>query len=100
MGASFRAQNSGKRSLTLSLKSMKGKYVFMRLVKTADVVVESLRLSVMERDSRSNRYDFWYGHYPHRYHMVTAHRTLTYFFPAVWAGLPTGSVDSGAGLRK
>ena len=25
-------------------------------------------------DLGSNRYDFRYGHYPHRYHMVTAHQ--------------------------
>jgi hypothetical protein len=34
-----------------------------------------------------------------QYHMVTAHRLLTHCFPAVWAGLTTGYVASGAGLR-
>jgi hypothetical protein len=52
------------------------------------------------RDLGSNRYDFRYGHYPHSYHMVTAHRLLTDCFAAVWAGLPTGYVASGAGYRK
>ena len=48
------------------------------------------------RDLWSYRYDIRYGHYPHRYHMVTAHRLLTDCFSAVWAGLPTGYVASGA----
>jgi hypothetical protein len=41
-----------------------------------------------------------YGHCPHRYHMVTAHRLLTHCIPAEWAGLATRYVASGAGLRK
>jgi CoA:oxalate CoA-transferase len=49
MGASFLAQNAGKRSLTLNLKSSKGREVFRRLVATADVVVENFRPGVMER---------------------------------------------------
>lgn len=49
MGVSFLAQNPGKRSLTLNLKSPKGKEVFLRLVKTADVVVENFRPGVMDR---------------------------------------------------
>jgi CoA:oxalate CoA-transferase len=49
MGASFLAQNAGKRSLTLNLKSAKGREVFRRLVATADVVVENFRPGVMER---------------------------------------------------
>jgi CoA:oxalate CoA-transferase len=49
MGASFLAQNAGKRSLTLNLKSAKGGEVFSRLVATADVVVENFRPGVMER---------------------------------------------------
>ena len=35
MGASFLAQNAGKRSITLNLKSAAGKGVFRRLVGTA-----------------------------------------------------------------
>jgi crotonobetainyl-CoA:carnitine CoA-transferase CaiB-like acyl-CoA transferase len=49
MGASFLAQNAGKRSLTLNLKSAKGRDVFHRLVATADVVVENFRPGVMDR---------------------------------------------------
>src|SRR5215470_7705807 len=43
MGASFLAQNAGKRSLTLDLKAPRGKEVFHRLVADADVVVENFR---------------------------------------------------------
>jgi formyl-CoA transferase len=49
MGVSFLAQNPGKRSLTLNLKSPAGKEVFKRLVRTADVVVENFRPGVMDR---------------------------------------------------
>src|SRR5882757_7999397 len=49
MGASFLAQNAGKRSITLNLKSSKGREAFIRLVATADVVVENFRPGVMER---------------------------------------------------
>jgi crotonobetainyl-CoA:carnitine CoA-transferase CaiB-like acyl-CoA transferase len=49
MGASFLAQNAGKRSLTVSLKSRAGKALFRRLVATADVVVENFRPGVMDR---------------------------------------------------
>ncbi len=49
MGASFLAQNAGKRSVTINLKSEPGKAVFRRLVATADVVIENFRPGVMER---------------------------------------------------
>jgi CoA:oxalate CoA-transferase len=49
MGASFLAQNAGKRSITLNLKSAKGRDAFSRLLATADVVVENFRPGVMER---------------------------------------------------
>ncbi len=49
MGASFLAQNSGKRSITINLKSPGGKDIFKRLAKGADVVVENFRPGVMER---------------------------------------------------
>jgi crotonobetainyl-CoA:carnitine CoA-transferase CaiB-like acyl-CoA transferase len=49
MGASFLAQNAGKRSITLNLKSAKGRDAFSRLVGTADVVVENFRPGVMQR---------------------------------------------------
>jgi crotonobetainyl-CoA:carnitine CoA-transferase CaiB-like acyl-CoA transferase len=49
MGVSFLAQNPGKRSITLDLKSAKGKEVFRRLARTADVVMENFRPGVMAR---------------------------------------------------
>ncbi len=49
MGTSFLAQNAGKRSITLNLKSAAGKQVFQRLVATAQVVVENFRPGVMHR---------------------------------------------------
>jgi crotonobetainyl-CoA:carnitine CoA-transferase CaiB-like acyl-CoA transferase len=49
MGASFLAQNAGKRSVTINLKNPKGKEVFRKLVGTADVVVENFRPGVMDR---------------------------------------------------
>jgi CoA:oxalate CoA-transferase len=49
MGASFLAQNAGKRSITLNLKKAKAREGFMRLVKTSDVVVENFRPGVMDR---------------------------------------------------
>jgi CoA:oxalate CoA-transferase len=49
MGASFLAQNAGKRSITLNLKHPKGREAFTRLVATADAVVENFRPGVMDR---------------------------------------------------
>ena len=49
MGASFLAQNAGKRSITLNLKHAAGKAVFRRLVASADVLVENFRPGVMDR---------------------------------------------------
>ncbi|WP_439570280.1 CaiB/BaiF CoA transferase family protein [Roseovarius mucosus] len=49
MGASFIAQNAGKRSVTLDLKHQRGRDVFLRLCDTADVVVENFRPGVMDR---------------------------------------------------
>jgi crotonobetainyl-CoA:carnitine CoA-transferase CaiB-like acyl-CoA transferase len=49
MGASFLAQNAGKRSITLNLKHIKAREAFTRLVKTSDVVVENFRPGVMDR---------------------------------------------------
>jgi crotonobetainyl-CoA:carnitine CoA-transferase CaiB-like acyl-CoA transferase len=49
MGASFLAQNAGKRSLTLNLKHPTGKALFLKLLATADVVVENFRPGVMDR---------------------------------------------------
>jgi CoA:oxalate CoA-transferase len=49
MGASFLAQNAGKRSITVNLKSAAGRDVFLRLVRSADVLIENFRPGVMER---------------------------------------------------
>lgn len=49
MGVSFLAQNAGKKSVTVNLKSPQGKALFLRLVSTADVLVENFRPGVMER---------------------------------------------------
>jgi len=49
MGVSFLAQNTGKRSITVNLKSPDGKEIFKRLIRTADVVVENFRPGVMDR---------------------------------------------------
>ena len=49
MGASFLAQNGGKRSVTLNLKSDEGKEILQRLVPTADVLIENFRPGVMTR---------------------------------------------------
>ena len=45
----FRALNRGKKSITLNLKSDEGLVIFLRLVETADVLLESFRPGVMER---------------------------------------------------
>ncbi len=49
MGTSFLAQNANKKSLTLNTKAKEGKEIFLRLAKTADVVVENFRPDVMPR---------------------------------------------------
>ena len=49
MGISFLAQNSGKKSITLNLKSKKGKSIFRKLVKECDALVENFRPGVMDR---------------------------------------------------
>jgi len=49
MGVSFLAQNAGKKSITLDLKSEQGKALFLRLLDTADVLVENFRPGVMKR---------------------------------------------------
>jgi formyl-CoA transferase len=47
MGVSFLAQNAGKKSVTVNLKHPRGKELFLKLVKTADMVVENFRPGVM-----------------------------------------------------
>ncbi|MXY64305.1 MAG: hypothetical protein F4206_10380 [Gammaproteobacteria bacterium] len=49
MGVSFLAQNTGKKSITINLKSRRGGSLFEELVRTADVVVENFRPGVMRR---------------------------------------------------
>ena len=49
LGASLLAQNAGKRSLTLNLKSAEGRRVMRRLIGDADVPVENFRPGVMDR---------------------------------------------------
>ncbi len=47
--AVFHSLNRNKKSVCLNLKSQEGKDTFLKLVETADVVVESFRPGVMER---------------------------------------------------
>ncbi|SLN42519.1 CaiB/BaiF CoA transferase family protein [Ruegeria meonggei] len=49
MGISFLAQNAEKRSVTLNMKSERGKVLLKQLVQTADVLVENFRPGVMDR---------------------------------------------------
>jgi len=49
MGVSFCAINAGKKSLTLNLKHRRGKDIFRRLVKDADVVFENFRPGTMNK---------------------------------------------------
>jgi len=48
-GVLFQILNRGKKSITLNLKSDVGRAIFLRLVETADVLLESFRPGVMER---------------------------------------------------
>ncbi|MFF1419412.1 CaiB/BaiF CoA transferase family protein [Streptomyces sp. NPDC058280] len=49
LGASFLAQNAGKRSLTLNLKDQAGREALLRAVRASDVLVENFRPGVMDR---------------------------------------------------
>lgn len=49
LGTSFLAQNAGKKSISLNLKTVEGREIFKRLVETADVVVENFRPGVTDR---------------------------------------------------
>lgn len=49
MSLYFLAINRNKRSTTINLKSAQGREIFLRMVREADVVLESFRPSVLER---------------------------------------------------
>ncbi|GAB3273875.1 CaiB/BaiF CoA transferase family protein [Kineosporia babensis] len=49
LGASFLAQNSGKRSVTVDLKNPAGKEAFTALIRESDVLLENFRPGVMAR---------------------------------------------------
>ena len=49
MGPSFLAQNAGKRSITLNLKSEGGPEIFERLLRSSDVLLENMRPGVLAR---------------------------------------------------
>lgn len=49
MGITFTAVNRNKRSIVLNLKTMRGREIFHRLIKTTDVLLESFRPGVMQR---------------------------------------------------
>ncbi len=49
MGASFVAQNAGKQSLALDLKTEAGREAMLRLADSADVLIENFRPGVMQR---------------------------------------------------
>lgn len=49
LGASFLAQNAGKRSVEIDLKSPEGRSAFERLVRESDVLLENFRAGVLAR---------------------------------------------------
>jgi formyl-CoA transferase/CoA:oxalate CoA-transferase len=49
LSAVFIAENVGKKSVTLNLKTEKGRALFLRLVESADVVIDNFRPGTMER---------------------------------------------------
>jgi formyl-CoA transferase len=49
MGISFLAQNAGKRSIAINLKTDDGKQIFKDLLKSSDAVIENFRPGVMDR---------------------------------------------------
>lgn len=49
LGIAYLKRARGKKAVTLNLKSEEGRQLFLRLVKTADVLVENFRVGVTER---------------------------------------------------
>jgi crotonobetainyl-CoA:carnitine CoA-transferase CaiB-like acyl-CoA transferase len=49
MGSSFVAQNAGKRSVTVDLKTAGGRDIFERLIRESDVLLENMRPGVLAR---------------------------------------------------
>ncbi|MDA5558548.1 CaiB/BaiF CoA transferase family protein [Shimia sp. MMG029] len=49
MGVSFLAQNAGKKSVTVNLKHPEGRAALLKLVQSADILVENFRPGVMDR---------------------------------------------------
>ncbi|WP_231509444.1 CaiB/BaiF CoA-transferase family protein [Nocardia sp. NRRL WC-3656] len=49
LGVSFLAQNAGKKSITINLKTVGGADVFTQLIAASDVLVENFRPGVLER---------------------------------------------------
>lgn len=49
MGASFLAQNAGKKSVTLNLKDSRGREILYGLIESSDALLEAFRPGVMER---------------------------------------------------
>ncbi|TDC69828.1 CaiB/BaiF CoA transferase family protein, partial [Streptomyces hainanensis] len=49
LGASFLAQNAGKRSITLNLKDPAGREALLRAVRESDVLLENFRPGVLDR---------------------------------------------------
>src|ERR1700730_7240085 len=49
MSLYYLAINRNKRSITLNLKSAEGREIFLRMIRKADVVLESFRPGVLER---------------------------------------------------
>jgi len=49
LSAAFINNNRNKKSISLDLKSLEGKKIFLQLIRTADVVIQNFRPGVMER---------------------------------------------------
>ena len=49
MSSNFLSQNSGKRALTLNMRSAEGQEIFRKLAKNADVIIQNLRTGTMQK---------------------------------------------------